>query len=155
MLWCGLSKHFVRCPQEGTDNYRTTFRVNSMNQCGDIKYFNLKEHHLVVIAYNFAQGFRVSWENSNLSFMSLDQCRVPIYILPVLTIPYLLWVLRVFRYRSRRKEVYLKDPDVALIKAKTLSVQRCTLYALKGRHLVYVAEEAEPGRGGCHNRNFR
>ena len=42
----------------------------------------------MVIAYNFAQGFRVSWENSNLSFMSLDQCRVPIYILPVLTIPY-------------------------------------------------------------------
>ena len=43
--------------------------------------------------------------------------------------------------------MYLKDPDVALIMAKTLSVQQCTLYALSGRHLVYVAEEAEPGRG--------
>ena len=53
----------------------------------------------------------------------------------------------VFRYQSQRKEVYLKDPDVALITAKTLSVQRCTLYALNGRHLVYVVEEAEPGRG--------
>ena len=40
-----------------------------------------------------------------------------------------------------------KDPDVALITAKTLSVQQCTLYALSGRHLVYVAEEAEPSRG--------
>ena len=43
--------------------------------------------------------------------------------------------------------MYVKDPDVALITAKTLSVQRCTFYALNGRHLVYVAEEAEPGRG--------
>ena len=43
--------------------------------------------------------------------------------------------------------MYLKDLDGALITAKTLSVQRCTLYALNGRHLVYVAEEAEPSRG--------
>ena len=43
--------------------------------------------------------------------------------------------------------MYLKDPDGALIMAKTLSVQRCTLAALDGHHLVYVAEEAEPGRG--------
>ena len=42
--------------------------------------------------------------------------------------------------------MYLEDPDVALITAKTLSAQRCTLYALNGRHLVYVAEEAELGR---------
>ena len=45
------------------------------------------------------------------------------------------------------RSYYLKDPDFALVMAKTLSVQRCTLYALNGRHLVYVAEEAEPGRG--------
>ena len=43
--------------------------------------------------------------------------------------------------------MYLKDPYVALITAKTLSVQRCTFYTLNGPHLVYVAEEAEPGRG--------
>ena len=42
--------------------------------------------------------------------------------------------------------MYLKDPDVALIMAKTLSVQRCTRYALNGCHLVNIAEEAEPGR---------
>ena len=51
--------------------------------------------------------------------LRLDQCRVLISILPV----------------------YLKDPDVALITAKTLSVQRCTLHALNARHLIYVAEE--------------
>ena len=49
-------------------------------------------------------------------------------------------ICRVFRYRSRRKEVYLKDPDGALITAKTLSVQRCTLYVPDGPHLVYVVE---------------
>ena len=52
-----------------------------------------------------------------------------------------------FRYRTQRTEVNLKDLDVALITAKTLSVQRCTLHALIGRHLFYLAEEAEPGRG--------
>ena len=57
------------------------------------------------------------------------------------------WVLRVFRYQSRRKEVYLKDADGALITAKMPSVQRCTLYALDGRRLVYVANEVKPGRG--------
>ena len=59
-----------------------------------------------------------------------------------------------FQYRSRRKEVYLKDPDGALITAKTLSVQRCTLYAFNGRHIVYVAEEVKPGRGAQLERFF-
>ena len=30
---------------------------------------------------------------------------------------------------------------------KNLIVQQCTLYALSGRHLVYIVEEAEPGSG--------
>ena len=43
--------------------------------------------------------------------------------------------------------MYLKDLEGALITAKKLSVQQCTLNALNSYHLVYVAEEAEPGRG--------
>ena len=40
-----------------------------------------------------------------------------------------------------------KGPRCCPHNGKTLSVQRCTLYALDNRHLVFAVEEAEPGRG--------
>ena len=65
-----IGNTFVSYVQEGTGNNCTKFRVNLSIRCRDMKYFNLKERHLLVISQNVLQSLRVLWWSSNLSFMS-------------------------------------------------------------------------------------